>query len=167
MSFQLDTPSIDRLSQCYAPFAQKVYDVYEQVFQTTGLQMRVTQAYRTYREQAVIYSIGRSTHGRVVTNAKPGESLHNFGLAVDSCFRGKDPFLESLKKTDPQKAEALWQEYGKAAEQFGLTWGDKFPIVDRPHIELTYGLSLKEIQTASEGGNLDKLFTFLQSRGFE
>jgi len=34
-------------------------------------------------EQADLYAIGRTKPGKRVTNAKPGESAHNYGLALD------------------------------------------------------------------------------------
>ena len=41
----------------------------------------VTCTYRSTEEQAELYTQGRTMPGRIVTNAKPGESKHNFKLA--------------------------------------------------------------------------------------
>lgn len=38
---------------------------------------------RTMSQQAKLYSQGRTKPGTIITNAKPGESAHNYGLAQD------------------------------------------------------------------------------------
>jgi peptidoglycan LD-endopeptidase CwlK len=38
---------------------------------------------RDLKEQADLYAIGRTRPGKKVTNARPGQSAHNFGLALD------------------------------------------------------------------------------------
>src|SRR3954465_9837804 len=51
-----------------------------------GFQLTVTQAVRTFAEQDALYSQGRTRKGPVVTNARGGQSWHNFGMAVDFAF---------------------------------------------------------------------------------
>jgi peptidoglycan L-alanyl-D-glutamate endopeptidase CwlK len=43
----------------------------------------LTSGYRSKKEQNELYAQGRSKPGQVVTNAKAGQSYHNYGLAVD------------------------------------------------------------------------------------
>ena len=38
---------------------------------------------RTFAEQEWLYGQGRTRPGRIVTYAKPGQSAHNYGLALD------------------------------------------------------------------------------------
>lgn len=110
-------------------------------------------------EQKDLYAKGRTTMGVPckclvqpcrnhplgyrVTNAKPGDSLHHYGCAIDVCISGPDPYLEK----DPQEA-FLWQEFGRVAKSWGMSWGGDWrgSLVDRPHIELTYGLTKDEIR---------------------
>ena len=49
------------------------------------LDVRILSGTRTYSEQNALYSIGRTTQKNrsIVTNAKGGQSNHNFGLAWD------------------------------------------------------------------------------------
>ena len=56
------------------------------------LEYCITCIYRSHAEQARLYAQGRTTTGKVVTNAKPGQSRHNDHLngdpastAVDMC----------------------------------------------------------------------------------
>src|SRR5262245_42202829 len=45
--------------------------------------VKILSGTRTYAEQTALYSQGRGTKGKIVTNAKAGQSLHNFGVAWD------------------------------------------------------------------------------------
>lgn len=38
---------------------------------------------RTYAEQGTLFAQGRTTPGPIVTNARAGQSAHNFGFALD------------------------------------------------------------------------------------
>jgi hypothetical protein len=38
---------------------------------------------RTMQRQAELWAIGRTTLGKIVTKARPGQSYHNYGLAFD------------------------------------------------------------------------------------
>jgi peptidoglycan LD-endopeptidase CwlK len=51
--------------------------------QADGIEILVTSTLRTFEEQAELFAIGRTKPGKKVTNAKAGESWHNFGLAFD------------------------------------------------------------------------------------
>lgn len=97
-----------------------------------GIGLRVTHTLRTFDEQNHLYAQGRTLPGKIVTNAKAGQSPHNFGMAFDVCFEGREPYPPI---TDPR-----WEFIGKMGEALGLNWGgpngkgDKFTF-DRPHFE--------------------------------
>lgn len=98
--------------------------------------VRVTHTLRTHDEQENLYRKGREQTENgyivvdkkaVVTNARPGESAHNFAAAFDICVQGPVPYPNDDK---------LWQAYGEVGERLGLTWGGRWKgIVDRPHFE--------------------------------
>ncbi len=57
---------------------------------------KVYSGLRTFSEQNQLYAKGRTEIGRIVTKARAGESMHNYGLAVDLA-----PFnLETAKTWD-------------------------------------------------------------------
>lgn len=80
---------------------------------------------RTYSEQDKLYS-----QRPKVTNAKGGQSYHNFGLAVDLCLfvDGKDIWTDRL-----------YQIIGKYTPAVGLEWGGAWKFTDNPHVQLTKG----------------------------
>ena len=48
-----------------------------------GINVQVSHGYRSKAQQEALFSIGRTKPGKVVTNARPGQSPHNYGLAAD------------------------------------------------------------------------------------
>jgi peptidoglycan L-alanyl-D-glutamate endopeptidase CwlK len=97
------------------------------IAQPLGLDVRIISALRSYAEQDAIYAQGRTTPGRIVTNARAGHSNHNFGLSVDiGIFKGK-AYLDE---------HALYDELGPLGESLGLEWGGRWKkIVDKPHYQ--------------------------------
>lgn len=155
-----------QLKRVYPPLAKRWRLVRQDVFEELGLQPRVTHdgGLRSHIEQWKIYGKGRKLENKVwvVTDirevgtwAKPGESLHNFGLALDIAFFGKDPYLEKNPEFD-----RLWKRYGKICDRYGLEWGGNWPgkKKDRPHCQLSCGLSLSILQMAFEKGGLPEVF---------
>lgn len=49
-----------------------------------GVDVLITQGFRSWTDQAKLYAQGRNVPGKIVTNAKPGWSWHQFGLAFDA-----------------------------------------------------------------------------------
>jgi peptidoglycan L-alanyl-D-glutamate endopeptidase CwlK len=89
-----------------------------------GLSIRITDTFRSFKDQNAIYEKGRTTKGSIVTNARGGESYHNYGLAFDVCFTGLDPYPIDRRK---------WDKLGLIGEDIGLVWGGRFG--DNPHFE--------------------------------
>ena len=92
-----------------------------------GIELRVISAYRDCEEQNKLYAQGRSTPGKIVTNAKCGKSSHNYKRAVDVVeFRNGVPIWESLN----------WNRIGEIGESVGLEWGGRWKsFKDRPHFQ--------------------------------
>jgi len=106
------------------------------------IEILVTSTLRTFEEQAELFAIGRTTPGNKVTNAKPGESWHNFGLAFDvvPLVNGKAIFNSPF-----------WNRIGKLGKQVGLFWGGDFKsFKDKPHFEFHPDLTLAEANQRRE-----------------
>lgn len=92
-----------------------------------GLAVRIISGLRSYAEQDAIYAQGRTTPGKIVTNARAGYSNHNFGLAWDiGLFQGKS-YLDD---------HAFYRELGPLGESLGLEWGGRWKFRDEPHYQL-------------------------------
>ncbi len=93
-----------------------------------GISIRVISGLRSYEEQAALYAQGRTAPGKKVTNARPGYSNHNFGIAFDiGVFEGSKYLPESPK----------YKAVGALGMDLGLEWGGNWKtIVDQPHFQL-------------------------------
>lgn len=87
-----------------------------EVDKTLGIKLRVIQGYRTYAEQDALYIQGRTTKGNKVTNAKGGQSNHNFGLAID---------VAEIKngKIDWNEQETVLVKVAPIGKKWGFEWG--------------------------------------------
>lgn len=104
---------------------------------TGRAKIRITQGLRTFKEQDDLYSIGRTKPGKKVTNAKAGQSIHNYGLAVDICLiiDGKTASWDTAKDWDNDKV-ADWYECVKIFAKHGWDWGGNWKTFkDLPHFE--------------------------------
>lgn len=52
--------------------------------------VQITSGYRSFAEQNKLYAQGRTAPGKIVTNAKGGQSNHNYGLAIDYVLLSAD-----------------------------------------------------------------------------
>ncbi len=113
----------------------------------------MVQGYRTYAEQDTLYAKGRTTSGSKVTNAKGGQSNHNFALAVDVF-----PLLEDGKLHMEKDAEniKILKKIAPVGIAQGLSWGGNWKsFKDYPHFELSTGKNMAQLREAvsAVGGN--------------
>ena len=94
-----------------------------------GHAVMVFQGFRSFEEQDYLYAQGRTRRGAIVTNAKAGQSNHNYGTAVDIVF---------LVNGNPSWDNSHpWSLLGEVGEAVGLEWGGNWTgFVDRPHFQL-------------------------------
>jgi peptidoglycan L-alanyl-D-glutamate endopeptidase CwlK len=151
---ELDKASNQKLAEVHPLLAEKMRWIYGHMFTQFGLVMRVTEGMRSFQYQYDLYCRGRQKRGnqwivcdesKIVTHAIPGSSYHQYGLAVDSCFVGDDPYRE---KCTPEESIMAWARFGEAVKLAGLRWGGDWTAkrLDRPHAELSLPLSLDSIQ---------------------
>lgn len=113
-----------------------------------GMKALITDGLRTFAEQDRLFEIGRRgvPGEKKVTNARGGQSNHNYGLAVDLYpvlpdSRGKERVFTSIP--DNASVEfgrafaAIQNAIGDVSEALGLFWGARFAgLVDTPHVQL-------------------------------
>ncbi|AMM44867.1 L-alanoyl-D-glutamate peptidase [Bacillus phage SP-15] len=125
----------------------------------TKYKMRITQGYRSIAEQNEIYAQGRTKPGSIVTNAKGGQSYHNYGLAIDFCLISPDGKQASwdMNKDFDGDGVADWKEVVTEAKKLGFDWGgDWSGFKDYSHFEMTFGLSIKDLQNGKRPANSAK-----------
>lgn len=100
-----------------------------------GIEITVTGGYRTLADQQDKYNQGRTKPGSVITNAKPGFSFHNYGVAFDIAFL----------KNGKTNYSGDWEKVGKIGKKLGLEWGGSWSsFVDKPHFQYTAGYAIND-----------------------
>ncbi|NGP45762.1 M15 family metallopeptidase [Bacillaceae bacterium SIJ1] len=102
-----------------------------------GIEILITDDFRSFAEQDRLYAQGRTTEGAIVTNAEGGESLHNYGLAIDFALRtASGDVIWDLEFDGNQNGEADWMEVVAIAKALEFEWGgDWTSIQDYPHFQ--------------------------------
>jgi peptidoglycan LD-endopeptidase CwlK len=155
----MDARSEERIKLLYPDLAVRARRVFIDVERLLGVKLRVTETLRSFEKQAALYAKGRTEPGPIVTNARPGYSFHAYGLAFDTCFDGADPYLEKFGR---DVAKLHWSEFGRIAEAHGLVWGGNFKAIpDRPHCQLTYGLSINECTELYRQGGVPAVWKWI------
>lgn len=95
-----------------------------------GFDVLITCTYRSNAEQDKLYAQGRTAPGFKVTKARAGESLHNFGLAIDFV-----PMVHGKPAWDDPKPFEMLARMAQIADP-RLKWGGDFKSIDdKPHLE--------------------------------
>jgi len=118
-----------------------------------GYDYKAISGNRTWEEQAKIYAQGRTAPGKIVTNARPGYSNHNYGIAVDMGVFKEGKYLDGSK---PSEAEAFHRKAATIAEKYGIEWGGSWKsFKDYPHFEYKTGKTLAQLrQLVTEGKDI-------------
>ena len=102
-----------------------------QAFDELGIKLRVTSALRTIAEQNELFKGGK------VTKVPGGRSYHNYGLAID---------VVEIKDGKALYSNPKWKAIAAIGKQLGFEWGgDWKSFVDKPHFQMTFGLSTLEL----------------------
>lgn len=113
-----------------------------------GIVVVITEGFRSVQEQNRLYAEGRTTAGKVVTNAKGGESYHNYGLAID--FAIKTPagkIIWDMNYDGNKNGKPDWIEVVQMAKSLGFQWGgDWKAIKDYSHLQMDFGLTIAQLQ---------------------
>jgi peptidoglycan L-alanyl-D-glutamate endopeptidase CwlK len=109
-----------------------------------GVELIITSTYRDHESQNALYAQGRTEPGNIVTNAKGGQSFHNYRCAVDVV-----PIVNGKPCWDSN--HPIWQKVGNYGKLAGLEWaGDWIRFKEYPHFQYTGGLTLADLRAGKE-----------------
>jgi len=126
------------LRDLHPTVAKMAVDFIEKCKQS-GIDVIITSTYRDNESQNELYAKGRTKPGAKVTNAKGGQSFHNYRVAFDfvPIVHGKADWnnLDTFKKC------------GAISESCGLEWAGRWvTFKEMAHCQFTGGLTLKDFQ---------------------
>lgn len=144
----MDKVTLQRIEKLHPLVREEVQQIIKDCDEALSgrAKVRITQGLRSFEEQEKLYAIGRITSGKKVTNAKAGQSIHNYGLAVDICMMidGKTASWDTAKDWDNDQV-ADWYECVKIFAKYGWDWGGNWKTFkDLPHFEKKEILTEKE-----------------------
>lgn len=126
---------------------------------SAGLTVRLISGTRTFAQQEELFAQGRTKAGKIVTNARGGQSNHNFGIAWDvGIFTASGGYIDSLADKGKMSNAAVEKEYkklGPVGRALGLFWGGDWSKPDRPHFQMLDNDKLPVVrQSFLNGGTL-------------
>ena len=136
----INSRSLDELN----PIVKAKVQTFLTMCDMENIDLLVTSTYRDKESQTALYNQGRTTPGNIVTNARAGESFHNYRCAVDivPLVNGKPVWNTSGHDWE------IWKRVGELGKEAGLEWaGDWESFKEFAHFQYTGGLSLKELQS--------------------
>lgn len=159
----MDQITLDRINLLHPKVREEVLKAYIHVNNKLlgrGVRVRFAYTIRTFEEQDELYAIGRtklynSKGERLgkVTNARGGQSIHNYGLAFDIVLlydKNNDGIFESASWDTvldfDKDGVSDWMEVINYFKSIGWVWGGdwkNFP--DKPHMQKTFGYDWRSL----------------------
>ena len=106
----------------------------------SNIDILVTSTYRDNESQDALYEQGRTKPGKIVTNARGGDSYHNHRCAVDVV-----PLISG--KPDWDGSHPIWTQIGAIGQECGLEWAGAWKTFkELAHFQYTNGLTLDQLK---------------------
>ena len=136
----INSRSLDELT----PPAKERVEKFIALCKKNNIDLLVTSTYRDAESQQALYNQGRTTEGKIVTNAKPGESWHNWRCAVDVV-----PLANGKAIWDT--SNPVWAKVGQLGKEAGLEWaGEWKSFKEFAHFQYTGGLTLADLKAGKQ-----------------
>lgn len=112
--------------------------------EAAGISLLITSGFRSIEKQNELYNQGRTDEGKILTNAKGGQSYHNYGLAID---------VVPIENGSVKYNTTQWAKIGAIGKANGFEWGGDFKsLVDKPHFQISFGKSTSQLLTMYNNG---------------
>lgn len=141
--------SVNRLGSVHPSLEEYTIELIRRCYQE-GIYVQISSGLRTNEDQAYIYGQGRPNYiwngkkygskGSIVSNAQPGTSIHNYGLAIDY-FIVSDDGNKSLWIVNDE-----WKRVAAIAKSMGFEWGGDWKWKDYPHLQYNKGLTIVQLR---------------------
>jgi len=131
----INSRSLDDLHPKVKDLAEKFISVCKE----HGFEILIYSTYRDIEAQNKIYAQGRTIAGKIVTNAKGGQSFHNYRVAFDwvPTIAGKPLWSDAT----------AYLKCAELGEALGLEWAGRWKsFKETAHLQYTGGLSLADFQ---------------------
>ena len=151
-----DQKTLDRIQLLHPKLRAEGLAIYSEIHAAlTGRAVcRFAYTLRTFAEQDALFAQGRTKPGAKVTNARGGQSYHNYGLAIDIVLL-KDTNGDGIFETASWETNvdfdgdgvSDWIEVVRIFKAHGWEWGGDWKFTDKPHFQKTLGYTIAKLQT--------------------
>ena len=163
--------SVKRLGAVHPSLKEYTIELIKRCY-NEGIKVQISSGFRSNEDQAYIYGQGRPNYiwngkvygskGSIVSNAPPGTSIHNYGLAIDYFLVSEDGNNSLWTVNDN------WKRVATIAKSMGFEWGGDWKnFKDYPHLQYNQGLTIADLKAghrpiflplkANESGADDKI----------
>ncbi|MCC7514523.1 MAG: M15 family metallopeptidase [Bacteroidia bacterium] len=150
-----DKITLERIKLIHPALRSEVESIYKEICEALNGRVlcRFSHTLRTFAEQDALY-----LKKPKVTNAKGGQSYHNYGMAVDIVMildKDGNGTYETASWDDKLDfdgdGKSDWQEVVEIFKRYGWEWGgdwNHFP--DKPHFQKKVGYSIMDLKRLYE-----------------
>ena len=131
----MDKITLDRIKLAHPKFRDELYEQYKEInsLLPKGVRLRFAYVYRSIAEQDALFK-----QRPKVTNAKGGQSIHNYGLAFDIVLLYDKDGNETFE-TASWEQNKYWMQVVNYFKSKGWQWGgDWTKFKDAPHFQKNY-----------------------------
>jgi len=114
-----------------------------------GYEVAVFESYRSPERQQWLYDQGRTRDGKIITNARPYESFHQYGLAVDIVGYHNKKWDWSI---DYDKVTEVFKRHGFKPLKF-----------EKAHFQIDGGLTAKKAKQICKDQGLLALWNIVET----
>ena len=165
-----DQVTLQRIQQLHPNVRAEVSSIYsnEIVPALSGRAIcRFAYTLRTFDEQNALYAQGRTklfdASGKrlgVVTKAKGGQSIHQYGIAFDIVLlkdTNNDGTFETASWEETvdfdKDGKADWMEIVAIFKKHGWEWGGDWKFKDKPHFQKSFGYTWQQLLAKYNAGD--------------
>ena len=125
------------------PYVAKLCRAFVAACKKEGIDILITSTWRDNESQNALYAQGRTKPGKKVTNAKAGQSFHNYKLAFD--------FVPIVNGKAQWNDLATFKRAGAIGERLGLDWAGRWvSFKELAHLQWSGGLSLAQLRAGKK-----------------
>lgn len=161
----MDLLTLNRIQYMHPALRQEVHAAYTYVNNKLlgkGIRLRFAHTLRSFRQQDELYTLGRTKPGKKITNAKAGQSIHNYGLAFDIVLlvdKNGDGNFETaswdINADNDSDSMSDWMEVVQHFKTLGWTWGGNWKsFPDYPHLEKTFSHNWQTLLAKYKSGDV-------------